>query len=254
VRGTIALPGWAGGVNWGGIAVDPQRQLAILPVSDLPMQVALIPREHFSEADEARHPDQQFNDMQGTPYYMRRGVLASSRGVPCIKPPWGRLVAVDLRTRKIAWERPLGRLEERLPWLPLDVGTPLLGGAVTTASGLTFIAAAADARLRALDSASGKTLWDAKLPAGGQATPSLYAVDGKQYVVIAAGGREGMGTLGDYVVAYTLDGEGKEVVFQHGMAARMATLGIVALGMLAIVVALWRRRRRRARAGSRGNG
>ncbi len=90
--------------------------------------------------------------------------------------------------------------------------------------------------------------------AGGQATPSVYAVGGKQYVGIAAGGREGMGALGDDVVAYTLDGEGKEVVFQHGVAARMATLGIVALGVLAIVVALWRRRRRRARAGSRGNG
>ncbi|MFN6506857.1 hypothetical protein [Xanthomonas translucens] len=106
---------------------------------------------------------------------------------------------------------------------------------------MTFIAAAADTRLRALDSASGKTLWDAKLPAGGQATPSLYAVDGKQYVVIAAGGREGMGALAYYVVAYTLDGQGKEVMFQHGVAARMATLGIVALGVLASVVALWRR-------------
>jgi len=256
VRGTIALPGWAGGVNWGGIAVDPQRQLAILPVSDLPMQVALIPRDRFSEAERARHPDQQFNDMEGTPYYMRRGMLSSSGGVPCVKPPWGRLVAVDLRTRKIAWERPLGTLEERLPWLPLDVGTPLLGGAVTTASGLTFIAAAADSRLRALDSATGKTLWDAKLPAGGQATPSVYAVGGKQYVVIAAGGREGMGTMGDYVVAYTLDGEGREVVFQHGVAARMATLAAVALALVAGVVAVWRRwrRRRRARAGNRGNG
>ncbi|ELQ15829.1 PQQ-binding-like beta-propeller repeat protein [Xanthomonas translucens] len=100
VRGTIALSGWAGGVNCSGIAVDPQRQLAILPVSDLPMQVALIPRERFSEADDARHSDQQFNDMQCTPYYMRRGMLASSRGVPCVKPPWGRLVAVDLRTAR----------------------------------------------------------------------------------------------------------------------------------------------------------
>uniref|UniRef100_UPI000684247F outer membrane protein assembly factor BamB family protein n=1 Tax=Xanthomonas sp. SHU 199 TaxID=1591174 RepID=UPI000684247F len=249
VRGTIALPGWAGGVNWGGIAVDPQRQLAIMPVSDLPMQVALIPREQFSKAERARHPDQQFNDMEGTPYYMRRGMLSSSSGIPCVKPPWGRLVAVDLRTRKIAWERPLGTLEEKLPWLPLEVGTPLLGGAVTTASGLTFIAAAADARLRALDSATGRTLWEAKLPAGGQATPSVYAVGGKQYVVIAAGGREGMGTMGDYVVAYTLDGEGKDVVFQHGVGVRMAVLGLAGLSLCAGVVMLLRRWRRRARAG-----
>ncbi|MEL1264834.1 pyrroloquinoline quinone-dependent dehydrogenase [Pseudoxanthomonas putridarboris] len=250
VRGTIALPGWAGGVNWGGIAVDPQRQLAILPVSDLPMQVALIPRAQFDWDDRKHHPHQEFNSMEGTAYGMRRGTLASSKGAPCIKPPWGRLVAVDLRTRKVAWERPLGTLEEELPWLPLEVGMPLLGGAVTTASGLTFIGASADARLRALDSASGKTLWQAKLPAGGQATPSVYAVAGRQYVAIAAGGREGLGPMGDYVIAYTLDGEGEEVVFQHGVAVRMAILGAAMLGLLAGCTVLWRlwRRRRRNRA------
>ncbi|TQC61820.1 pyrroloquinoline quinone-dependent dehydrogenase, partial [Pantoea dispersa] len=104
----------------------------------------------------------------------------------------------------------------------------------------------------ALDSATGKTLWEAKLPAGGQATPSVYAVGGKQYVVIAAGGREGMGTMGDYVVAYALDGTGKEVVFQHGVGVRMAVLGTVALGVCAGVAMLVRRwrRRRRARTGA----
>lgn len=80
---------------------------------------------------------------------MRRGALLSPNGTPCVAPPWGKLVAVDLRTRSVAWERPLGSLEERLPWLPLNVGMPLLGGAVTTAGGLTFIAAAEDLRLRA---------------------------------------------------------------------------------------------------------
>ncbi|ANB16960.1 pyrroloquinoline quinone-dependent dehydrogenase [Dokdonella koreensis] len=247
VRGTVALPGWAGGVNWGGIAVDPQRHLAILPVSDLPMQVALIPRARFNWDDRERYPNQEFNSMKGTAYGMRRGVLASSKGTPCIEPPWGRLVAVDLRTRKVAWERPLGTLEEELPWLPLEVGMPLLGGAVTTAGGLTFIGASADARLRALDSTSGKTLWEAKLPAGGQATPSVYAVAGRQYVVIAAGGREGLGPMGDYLIAYALDGEGEEVVFQHGVAVRMAALGAAASALLAGCVVLWRLRRRRRR-------
>ena len=249
VRGTIASPGWAGGVNWGGIAIDPQRQLAILPVSDLPMQVALIPRAQFDWADKAKHPQQEFNSMDGTPYGMRRGVLATRKGTPCLKPPWGRLVAVDLRTRTVAWERPLGTLEETLPWLPLDVGLPVLGGAVTTAGGVTFVGASADARLRALDSATGTTLWDAKLPAGGQATPSVYAVAGKQYVVIAAGGREGLGPMGDYVIAYTLDGKGEEVVFQHGVEVRMAIVAAAALGVLAAFLALlaWARRRWRAR-------
>jgi quinoprotein glucose dehydrogenase len=158
------------------------------------------------------------------------------------------VVAVDLRARKVLWERPLGTLEEELPWLPLDIGMPVLGGAVTTASGLTFIGASADARFRALDSATGKVLWDAKLPAGGQATPSIYAVKGRQYVVIAAGGREGLGPMGDYVIAYTLDGEGEEVVFQHGVAVRMSVLSAGALLVLGGMFAAWRAwRRRRAR-------
>lgn len=246
VRGTIALPGWAGGVNWGGIAVDPQRQLAILPVTDLPMQVALIPRERFDWDDRAKYPGQEFNTMTGTAYGMRRGVLKSSRGTPCVAPPWGRMVAVDLRTRRVAWERPLGTLEETLLGLPLEAGLPILGGATATAGGVTFIGGSGDARMRALDTATGKTLWDAKLPAGGQATPSVYAVDGRQYVVIAAGGREGLGPMGDYVIAYTLDGQGKEVVFQHGVGVRMALLallGALLLGGLAWGArALWRRR------------
>jgi len=248
VRGTIALPGWAGGVNWGGIAVDAQRQIAILPVSDLPMQVALIPRQDFDWDKDDAYPEQEFNSMDGTGYGMRRGVLASAKGTPCVKPPWGRVVAVDLRARKVLWERPLGTLEEELPWLPLNIGMPVLGGAVTTASGLTFIGASADARFRALDSATGKVLWDAKLPAGGQATPSIYAVKGRQFIVIAAGGREGLGPMGDYVIAYTLDGEGEEVVFQHGVAVRMTILATAALMLLGGAIALWRYWRRRRRA------
>ncbi|MGV8960800.1 MAG: pyrroloquinoline quinone-dependent dehydrogenase [Stenotrophomonas sp.] len=248
VRGSIASPGWAGGVNWGGIAIDAPRQLAILPVTDLPMQVALIPREEFSEDRRSQFPQQEFNRMAGTGYGMRRGTLISSKGTPCVRPPWGRLVAVDLRSRKVAWERPLGTLEEALPWLPLEVGMPVLGGAVATAGGVTFVGASADARLRAIDTSSGKTLWSAKLPAGGQATPSVYMAGGRQYVVIAAGGREGLGPMGDYVVAYALDGQGEELVFQHGVAVRMALLaggGVLLLTVLGWAVRwLWSRRRR----------
>lgn len=244
VRGTIASPGWAGGVNWGGIAVDPQRQLAILPVMDLPMQAVLIPRDHFDWKDEKDFPGQDFNSMDGTPYGLRRGALLSPKGTPCVAPPWGKLVAVDLRTRTVAWERPLGTLEDVLPWLPLHVGMPLLGGAVTTASGLTFIAAAGDSRLRAFDTSNGTLLWDSKLPAGGHATPSVYAVAGKQYIAIAAGGREGFSKLDDALVVYALDGTGQELVFQHGVALRMTVLAVVAIAILALPMLWWRRRRR----------
>ncbi|MFL9585285.1 pyrroloquinoline quinone-dependent dehydrogenase [Stenotrophomonas sp. AB1(2024)] len=248
VQGTLVSPGWAGGVNWGGIALDPPRQLAILPVMDLPMQVALIPRDQFRWEDQEKFPHQDFNDMQGTPYGLRRGPLLSPKGIPCMAPPWGRLVAVDLRTQQVAWERPLGTMEDVLPWLPLDVGMPLLGGAVSTASGLTFIAAAADSRLRAFETATGKELWSSKLPAGGHATPSVYAVEGKQYVAIAAGGREGFGNgkLDDALVVYTLDGSGQNLVYQHGTALRMTVLGVVGLLAMAgavVLFAAWRRRR-----------
>lgn len=250
VRGTIVFPGWAGGVNWGGIAVDPQRQLAIVPVMDLPMQAALIPRAQFDWKNEKNFPDQDFNGMEGTPYGLRRGALLSPKGTPCLAPPWGRLVAVNLRTRTVEWERPLGTLEDVLPWLPLEVGMPLLGGAVTTASGLTFIAAAADSRLRAFETSTGRQLWSSKLPAGGHATPSVYAVNGQQYLAIAAGGREGFGKLGDALVVYTLDGRGQELVFQHGTAVRMTVLAVagVLLLMLVVGVPLWWLRRRRRRA------
>ncbi len=251
VRGTIASPGWGGGVNWGGIAVDQARQLAIVPVLDLPMQVALIPRADYdaltSEEARTRFPGQEFTGMDGTPYAMRRGTLLSPKGTPCLAPPWGRLVAVDLRTRTVAWERPLGTLEDVLPWLPLEVGMPLLGGAVSTKSGLTFIAATADSRLRAIDTVTGKTLWSSKLPADGHATPSIYAVNGKEYIAIAAGGREGLGRLDDALVVYTLDGTGKALVFQHGIAVRMTVLALLAIAILALPM-LWWRRRRRAKA------
>jgi quinoprotein glucose dehydrogenase len=255
VRGTIASPGWAGGVNWGGIAVDPQRQLAIVPVMDLPMQVTLMPRKDYDALTSAqareRFPGQEFNSMDGTPYAMHRGALLSPQGTPCVAPPWGKLVAVDLRTRKVAWERPLGSLEDKLPWLPLEVGMPMLGGAVSTAGGLTFIAAAADARLRAFDTATGAVLWSSKLPAGGHATPSVYAVNGRQYVAIAAGGREGFGKLDDALVVYALDGTGKELVFQHGIAVRMTVLAMAGVLLLALLIGVpvWWLRRRRDRRG-----
>jgi quinoprotein glucose dehydrogenase len=242
-------------VNWGGIAVDPQRQLAIVPVMDLPMQVTLMPRKDYDALTSAqareRFPGQEFNSMDGTPYAMHRGALLSPQGTPCVAPPWGKLVAVDLRTRKVAWERPLGSLEDKLPWLPLEVGMPMLGGAVSTAGGLTFIAAAADARLRAFDTATGAVLWSSKLPAGGHATPSVYAVNGRQYVAIAAGGREGFGKLDDALVVYALDGTGKELVFQHGIAVRMTVLAMAGVLLLALLIGVpvWWLRRRRDRRG-----
>ena len=255
--GTLVSPGWAGGINWGGVSVDPVRQVAVAFVMDLPMQVALIPRKAYDnrdeDADEAKYPHLEFNDMEGTPYGMRRGVILSPLGVPCTAPPWGKMVAVDLRQGKVLWQRPLGTLETKTG-LPMEVGAPGIGGAVTTAGGLTFIAATIDERFRAIDTDTGRTLWEEKLPAAGNATPSVYSVGGKEYVVLAAGGHGNIGTApGDYIIAYTLDGQGPSLVFQHRFAATVVIAVLVILALVVAVVAWRQRRKRRARAQQTGS-
>jgi quinoprotein glucose dehydrogenase len=144
--------------------------------------------------------------MTGTPYGVRRNLLLSPLGAPCTKPPWGKLVALDLAHGKIAWEKPLGTSRDKAPW-PFwnTLGAPIMGGPLTTAGGLTFIGATTDNFLRAFDTASGAELWKMRIPAGAQATPMSYERGGRQYVVIAAGGHAKLGTTrGDYVLAYAL--------------------------------------------------
>jgi quinoprotein glucose dehydrogenase len=138
----------------------------------------------------------------------RDGGFMSDIDIPCTKPPWGELVAVDLASGEVVWRVPLGTIRDIAPLpLPVKWGTPNLGGPIITGGGLVFIGAAMDNYLRAFDLETGEELWKGRLPAGGQATPMTYRVsaDGKQYVVIAAGGHGGLETTpGDYVVAYAL--------------------------------------------------
>jgi quinoprotein glucose dehydrogenase len=127
-----------------------------------------------------------------------------SAGFPAIRPPWGTLSAIDLNTGAFRWRIPLGRHPRLTGSDGAETGSEQYGGPIVTAGGLVFIAATQDARLHAFDKTSGKFLWDAPLPAAGYATPSTFAVRGKQYVVIAAGGGK-LGTKsGDAYVAYAL--------------------------------------------------
>lgn len=198
---SIMLPGNAGGSNWGGIAFDPQRQIAVADTMDLAFQVALVPRDQLeAELKDPQYDGWEFGRQRGTPYAMRRKVLKGHLGIPCLTPPWGKLTAVDMVHGTIKWQVPLGDA-------PFNhgIGMPVIGGPMATAGGLIFIAASLkDDRLRAFDSDTGKLLWDDKLPAGGQATPMTYSIGGRQFVVIAAGGYKGDTTRGDYVVAYAL--------------------------------------------------
>lgn len=170
LKTTIEQPGDAGGVEWGSIAFDPVHQIAVVNTMNLPMLDALIPRDQLkAEADSGKYDGWDFNRMLGTPYGRRRKAFLSSLGIPCVKPPWGQLAAVDMETGKIKWQVPLGNAVLN-HW---NLGVPNIGGPIVTA--------------------------------GGQATPMTYSVNGRQYVVIAAGGHgDGFGKRGDYVMAFAL--------------------------------------------------
>jgi quinoprotein glucose dehydrogenase len=144
--------------------------------------------------------------MEGTPWAARRGPLMSPLGTPCNPPPWGVLTAVDLGTGRVIWEVRLGTTRDQAPfpmWLPL--GAPNLGGSLATAGGLVFIGATTEKVLRAFDADSGEEIWSARLPYTANATPLSYRLkpDGRQYVVVAAGGH-GWSEPGDAVMAFAL--------------------------------------------------
>jgi quinoprotein glucose dehydrogenase len=208
-EGTIMFPGNGGGVNWGGMAFDAQRNLMIAATNRLPFAVKLIPRDEFNrmrQAGETNRFKGEFGWQTGTPYVMYREPLRSPSGTPCNPPPWGALTAVDLTSGEIKWEVPLGQIPQ-VAMLPKsdEWGSINLGGGIVTAGGLVFIAAAMDTYLRGFDVETGKEIWKAPLPASAQATPMTYQVNGKQYLVICAGGHGKLGTkMGDSVVAFAL--------------------------------------------------
>ena len=193
---TLMYPGFAGGINWGGVAVDRAQGVMVTNVKRVPMWVQL----------QARPEGATWGNQIGTPYHMNRSQVGSPVGLPCNAPPFGNLVAVDLETGRVRWESPLG-MHPELAEVPgaAEWGSTGMGGPIITAGGLVFIGAARDDFLRAYDLSSGEEVWKGALPAGGQATPMTYEVGGRQYVVIAAGGHGSLGTTrGDYVVAFAL--------------------------------------------------
>ncbi len=203
-QGTLVYPGNVGGVNWGSSAYDPANHLLIMNTNHLVMLVRMIPRDELDAqrkgASDLDRMHGEFARQTGAPFAMFRTPLLSASGLPCTAPPWGNVTAVDLFTGKKAWDVPLGT------YLPgQKTGTINLGGLIATAGGLVFSAAGMDGKLHAFDSATGAELWSYDLPAGGQATPMTYTLNGKQYLVLAAGGHGKLGTKqGDSLLAFTL--------------------------------------------------
>jgi quinoprotein glucose dehydrogenase len=206
-RRTLIHPGFTGVSDWGGLSADPTTNVAILNTTNFVDWLRLVPRAEVTPELEAAAWTPM---MKGTPYAVEMGPMMGPMGVPCNAPPWGELEAIDLNTGRRIWRRWLGTGRDSGPFgvpsmLPLPMGVPNLGGAVTTGSGIVFIGATVDRYLRAFDVTTGRELWKARLPAGGQATPMTYMAGGRQYVVITAQGNAHLGTTrGDYTIAYAL--------------------------------------------------
>ncbi|MDH3642535.1 MAG: pyrroloquinoline quinone-dependent dehydrogenase, partial [Gammaproteobacteria bacterium] len=207
---TLVAPSNAGGINWGGVAVDPESGLIVARSSNLPYRIKLVPREQFSERS-GHEFGVELAEQRGTPYAMARAPFLSPWGLPCNKPPWGTVTAIDIGAEQQVWRTPHGTVRDLSPLpIPWELGVPGIGGPMITAGGLVFIGGAMEKVLRAYDLHSGEELWKGELPAGPQATPMSYSVEledggSRQFVVVAAGGYPSMGfEAGDHLVAFAL--------------------------------------------------
>ncbi len=210
--GSIQYPHTTGGMNWGGIAVDPVSGVMFTNQTHIAMIVEMVAREDYEKlpADAVAYPDELY-PMTGTPYGVKRSGYFSSAGAPCNPTPWGSLQAVDLKTGQVRWKVNLGTTKHQAPW-PLylipglgDVGAPNFGGGMVTAGGVLFLGATTDRAFRAFDTRDGSMLWETELPYQANASPLSYRLspEGRQFVVIAAGGNA-ISKQGDAIMAFAL--------------------------------------------------
>ena len=220
-QGTLVFPGNLGMFEWGGISVDQNRQVAIANPIALPFVSKLMPRgpDNPMEPSDPPHAasgqETGIQPQYGVPFGVTLNPFLSPFGLPCKQPAWGYISALDLKTNEVVWKKRIGTPRDSLPFslpfpLPFNLGMPMLGGPISTAGNVLFVGATADNYLRAYNMTNGEKLWEGRLPAGGQATPMTYEVNGKQYVVISAGGHGSFGTkMGDYIVAFALPDDAK---------------------------------------------
>ncbi|OBY89845.1 quinate dehydrogenase [Pseudomonas sp. AU11447] len=211
---SLSFPGSLGGMNWGSLSTDPVHGFIFVNDMRLGLWIQMIPSANKGAAaggGEALNTGMGAVPLKGTPYAVNKNRFLSVAGIPCQAPPFGTLTAIDLKTRQVAWQVPVGTVEDTGPLgirmhLPIPIGLPTLGGTLSTQGGLVFIAGTQDFYLRAYDSSNGKEIWKSRLPVGSQGGPMTYVSPktGKQFVVITAGGARQSTDRGDYVMAYAL--------------------------------------------------
>ncbi|MCB1527420.1 MAG: membrane-bound PQQ-dependent dehydrogenase, glucose/quinate/shikimate family [Hyphomicrobiaceae bacterium] len=208
---SLVWPGPMGGMNFGSAAVDESRKVMVAAEMRMPLVQNLLPRDKVTPDMKYTGESGAFHPMLGTPYAMQRGSFSSPLGIPCLRPPWGTISAIDLATGKHIWQFPAGSAQDLAlgkfqPGIGFYVGLPPLGGPMITGGGIAFYAGFQDYYLRAFDIQTGDLIWKGRLPIGTQATPMSYVgKDGRQYIVISAGGaRYNMSAWGDYIVAFAL--------------------------------------------------
>jgi quinoprotein glucose dehydrogenase len=208
LEGTVIVPSTAGGVNWGGVAVDPNSRVLVVNVMTLAHYAKVIPANQVSDRKGSIEENMMGAPVRllGTPYALTQKALMVPPAFPCTAPPYSQLVAVDLEKGEILWRSTFGAMDGLMPLpLPIRWGTPTFAGPMITAGGLVFIGATADDRFRAFELKTGRQVWSTRLPTGAFSVPMSYEVDGRQFVVIAAGGHAFIYQKpGDTITAFAL--------------------------------------------------
>ncbi|MBM6576004.1 glucose/quinate/shikimate family membrane-bound PQQ-dependent dehydrogenase [Microvirga sp. SRT01] len=218
LRGSIVFPGNFGVMDWGGMSIDPVRQVAFAHPNYMAFVDQLIPQGDAGKSndsggaaggsDRGGSDEHGFNPNKGAPFAVSLNPFLSKLGLPCQAPPWGYVAGLDLVSGKVVWRHRNGTIRDESPVpVPIKMGVPTLGGPMMTASGVAFLSSALDYYVRAYDTGTGKVLWRARLPAGAQATPMTYSspASGRQFIIVVAGGHGSLGTrMGDSIIAYAL--------------------------------------------------
>ena len=205
----LQFPGSLGGMNWGSVSVDPHTNYMFVNDMRLGLANYMIPRDKIGAG--ASGIEMGVVPQEGTPFGAMRERFLSAVGIPCQKPPFGTMSAIDLKTHKLMWQVPVGTVQDTGPLgirmhLPIPIGMPTLGASLATQSGLLFFAGTQDFYLRAFDTGNGNEIWKSRLPVGSQSGPMTYVSPktGKQYILLTVGGARQSTDRGDYVIAYAL--------------------------------------------------